>query len=569
MRPLVAQLSGALALVLVGGQAAASTCEPLLKKKSYQTGSGRLDLILQVTRPLDKQDEVKLAKMGGYVYRFLPALNCAAVNVPRRNLGSLMAMDAVKHVSLDRGVQKLDDYTVPASRAGWSWEKMGVDGSGVAVAVLDSGVKNVPDLKSSGLLGTRLLASINFSPDSLSSDDKCGHGTHVAGIIAGNGSKSSTSDCFRTFMGIAPKSSIVNVRVLDAQGGGKVSQVLAGINWIILSRLLYNIRVMNLSIGHEVGESYLTDPLCLAVETAWKTGIFVVVAAGNTGRVNVDPVAGTDNEGYGTNYGSIQSPGNDPYVMTVGAMKKSEDGRAFDTIATYSSRGPSRLDFIVKPDIVAPGNRIISTNASGSYLDTAYRTTYGIKWNQYKNTTQTGYSTDYFKMSGTSMAAPVVAGAAALLFQKYPGLSPDSVKARLMVSADKWTNPDGIGDVFTYGAGYLNLQNAFRSTVLAQGYALSPRAERKPDYNVVLYPITGLLNNLLWGSSGLLTGGALYGDRAMWGTGTDANRAMWGTGVYVYENRAMWGTGTWTDTRTYNVDKACADLGAINLKGEK
>jgi serine protease AprX len=526
-----------------------------------------VEIVLQCKSVVGKAEVARFSKVGAYVYRFLPIVKGVAVSVPRRRLNSLLAMNFVKHASLDRGVQKLDEYTVPASRAGWSWDRIGVSGSGVGVAVVDSGVKNVPDLKNSGLLGTRLAANVNFSPDSLSADDTCGHGTHVAGILAGNGYKSSSAACFRTFYGIAPQASIVNVRVLDSKGAGKVSQVLAGINWIVLNRALYNIRIMNLSIGHEVGESYKTDPLCLAVETAWKSGIFVVVAAGNTGRANVDPVSGLDNEGFGTNYGSVQSPGNDPYVITVGAMKKGESGRTSDTIATYSSRGPSRLDFIVKPDIVAPGNRIISTNAAGGFLDATYRTTYGIKWTQYMTTTNTGYSTDYFKMSGTSMAAPVVAGAAALLLEKYPSLTPDSLKARLMATADKWANPDGIGDVFTYGAGYLNLQNAFRSTLVAQGYALSPRAERTDDYNVVLYPVETLLGGTLWGS-GILTGGALYGDRAMWGTGIDSNRAMWGTGVYVYENRAMWGTGAWSDTRSYSVDQACADLGAINLKGE-
>src|SRR5207249_10554020 len=129
------------------------------------------------------------------------------------------------------------------------------------------------------------------------------------------------------------------------------------------------------SLGHPVGESHSTDPLCQAVEAAWKAGIFVVCAAGNDGRLNSTIAAGADNEGWGTAYGSIQVPGNDPYVITVGATKSIDGIRAHDKIATYSSRGPSRVDIVLKPDIVAPGNHIISTLADGSYLDTQHSDT--------------------------------------------------------------------------------------------------------------------------------------------------------------------------------------------------
>jgi serine protease AprX len=160
----------------------------------------------------------------------------------------------------------------------------------------------------------------------------------------------------------------VNVRVLDANGGGTVSTVLSGIQWVIQNRSKDNIKVLNLSLGHPVGESYTTDPICQAVEAAWRAGIVVVCAAGNSGRM--DAVEDQpDNEGWGTAYGSIQCPGNDPYVITVGATKSMDGKRADDKIATYSSRGPSRLDLICKPDLVAPGNKVVSLDVNNSTLD--------------------------------------------------------------------------------------------------------------------------------------------------------------------------------------------------------
>src|SRR5262249_22460536 len=150
-------------------------------------------------------------------------------------------------------------------------------------------------------------------------DDWLGHGSHVAGIIAGNGSQSSASGTrsYTThhFYGIARNANLVSLRVLDELGNGNVSDVVAAIQWAVNNRVQYNIRVMNLSLGHAPGESYMTDPLCQACEAAWKRGIVVVCAAGNDGRKNAIQGLAQDNEGYGTAYGSINSPGNDPYVI--------------------------------------------------------------------------------------------------------------------------------------------------------------------------------------------------------------------------------------------------------------
>ncbi len=170
----------------------------------------------------------------------------------------------------------------------------GLDGGGVTVAVLDSGIR--ADLKdlcdSSGR--PRVIKGPNFSPDpkSDSTQDLCGHGTHVAGLIGGNGIKSTGDRYFRTFRGVAPAVKLLSVKVLDEDGVGTVTGTIKAIEWCVLNKRKYNIRVINLSLGHPVGESYTTDPLCQAVEAAWKAGIVVVCAAGNRGRaVETDPTA--------------------------------------------------------------------------------------------------------------------------------------------------------------------------------------------------------------------------------------------------------------------------------------
>src|SRR6185437_3199195 len=182
--------------------------------------------------------------------------------------------------------------------------------------------------------------------------DRFGHGTHVAGLIAGNGSQSTGSNFLYTYRGVAPNASVVNLRVLDATGSGTDSAVIAAINEAISLKSAFNIRVLNLSLGRPVYESYTQDPLCQAVEQAWKAGIVVVVSAGNDGRnLSLNP------EGYGT----IDAPGNDPYVITVGAMNTRFTPQiSDDIIASYSSKGPGFIDQVFKPDIVAPGNLVTS-----------------------------------------------------------------------------------------------------------------------------------------------------------------------------------------------------------------
>jgi serine protease AprX len=454
-----------------------------------------------------------------------------------RPAGGLVALGL-----LTLGTARADEFTVGRSGADIALAQYGLTGSGVGVAVIDSGVTtNRPDLLSTDLFNpTRVKAAVNFASSSKNAFDECGHGTHVAGIIAGNGADSYGFQYFRTFYGIARKANVISIKVLDKNGQGNVSEVIAGIQWVIINKSKYNIRVINLSVGHPAGESYKTDPLCLAVEAAWKAGIVVVCAAGNDGRASSLNNQNT-NEGWGSAYGSINSPGNDPYVITVGAMKNFDGVRAHDRIATYSSRGPSRLDFILKPDLVAPGNQVISVNTPKSTLSDTYGKTNAVPNSSY-DAFPIYNSWNYFRLSGTSMAAPVVSGAAALLLQKDPSLSPDSIKARLMLSADKWGDPSGVGDPCTYGAGYLNIPGALTNTAVATSPALSPQLYRDASGNVCI-DTKNLLGGtqVIWGVNGISNLQVLWGTQVIWGSQTiSGSQIIWGSAVW--EDQVIWGT---------------------------
>ena len=360
-------------------------------------------------------------------------------------------------------------------------------------------------------------------------DDQYGHGTHVAGIV--------TSDA--TYVGVAPAANIVNLRALDQNGNGTDANVIQAIQAAVSLANTYNIRVINLSLGRPVSESYTVDPLCQAVEQAWKAGIVVVVAAGNQGR----------NNSMGTfGYGTITAPGNDPYAITVGAMKiEGTTLRSNDLVASYSSKGPTLFDHIVKPDIVAPGNLIISTMAGATL------------WNEFQSTNSV--SGDFFVLSGTSMATPVVSGAAALLLQQIPTLTPDQVKARLMRNATKTFPTSSVAvdpltginytsyyDIFTVGAGSLDVTAAMSDTTVATGTALSPVASYNAQngtfsmsniagQSVIWGTSVNWGTSVIWRTSAVSGTGIIWGTSIIWGTNTtQALNLIWGSGL-------IWGTG--------------------------
>jgi len=290
-----------------------------------------------------------ILKLGGQILAPLPLVNGVVALLDGPGINSLAHNANVVYISSDRPLTPTLSNAAPAVNAFAAWQS-GYTGAGVGVALIDSGVSSHPDLNG-GLLGlSRVVWNQSFVPGNASANDQYGHGTHVAGLIAGNGHSSTGRQYTRTFEGIAPGANIINLRVLDQNGEGSDSTVISAINTAILLKPLFNIRVINLSLGRAVYESYKLDPVCQAVEQAWKNGIVVVVAAGNNGRFQ-------QTDGYGT----ISSPANDPYVITVGAMKPmGTPTRTDDLIASYSSKGPTLLDAVAKPDLVAPGNLLVS-----------------------------------------------------------------------------------------------------------------------------------------------------------------------------------------------------------------
>jgi len=510
--------------------AASSKLSPELSSQP----AGNVKVIIQYKQAPGPVDQLLISLLGGVVSATLSALNIEIATLPVANLQTLSNNADITYISADRPLSQMVDYSTTAVNAGAAWQT-GLTGQGVTIAVIDSGISQVPDLGALGLL-PRVLYRQSFV-SGLPTGDPYGHGTHVAGIIGANGAASSCFNCTRKLVGVAPNASLVDLQVLDASGAGTDSAVIQAINQAINLKTLFNIRVINLSLGRPVYESYKLDPLCKAVEAAWKAGMTVVVAAGNAGRDNA-----IGNQGYGT----IGSPANDPYVITVGAMKAMGTySRNDDLIASYSSKGPAAIDFVVKPDIVAPGNHVVSLESAGSTL--AATPTSAVPYSYYQATTNNSASSQFIMLNGTSMATPVVSGAAADLLQGDPALTPDQIKARLMKTAYKTfpqssTAVDDVTgqtfisyyDIFTIGAGYLDIAAALANHDKVTGNALSPTAAYNPaDGNVYLV----FDPSSTWNQ----TGGSVQASSAI--ASVWSAQAVWGSAV-VAANTAVWGKGT-------------------------
>lgn len=515
-------------------QAAANDTVPVIVQYAVRPGSGHVQ---------------RISDLGGKATRVFATIPAIAARVPGSAISLLAQEPSVKYITIDRPVgSKAAWYSAEPVNAPSMWFS-GLLGTGVSVAVIDSGItSSMQDLAYSPLIpgsqhqknNQRVLFQHNFLTDKNgnplpATNDLYGHGTHVAGIIAGDGTRSIGNQFFRSFVGIAPNANLIDLQVLDQNGVGTDSNVIAAIEMAIALKNTYNIRVINLSLGRPVFESSTQDPLCQAVEQAWMAGIVVVVAAGNDGRLQtINP------EGYGT----INSPGNDPYVITAGAINT--NGTATiqdDTVASYSSKGPSLVDDIAKPDLMAPGSQIASLRNPSSTL-VQQNPTLVTLMSDYSNSGGPAKSTDYFPLSGTSMATAVTSGAAALLLQAVPQLTPDQVKAFLMRDANKTVFPysstvtDSTGsytsydDVLTIGAGYLNIEasvaDARQNTGnLPAGYALSPE--------VILNPVSDTM-------SLLFDQGSLWNDATSW-----APAVVYGSQVFLNDGGGS--TLVWAGSR--------------------
>jgi serine protease AprX len=288
-----------------------------------------------------------------------------------------------------------------AIRADKAWYR--ATGNGVGVAVVDTGIAgDLPDFGRSGQ--SRVIASVVTNPCAKDATDHVGHGTHVAGLVAGNSlNHPGLKRLMGRYMGVAPKANLISVKVSDDDGDTTVLDVIYGLQFVVDHKDQLGIRVVNLSLTSSVAESYKTDPLDAAVEAAWFAGIVVVAASGNDGT-SADAVS--------------YAPGNDPYVITTGAMDD-RDTRSLDddTLASWSSRGVTQ-DGFTKPEILAPGTRLVAPLAPRSdFQDLCRKCMVGR---------------NYFRLSGTSMATAVVSGSAALLLEKRPNLTPNQVKGILI-----------------------------------------------------------------------------------------------------------------------------------------
>ena len=421
--------------------------------------------------------------LRGIVGRRLPSVGGQVAEIPDTALDALARLPGVNGVSLDRRVHGTMERTGATIGATWVQDTLGLDGTGVGIAVIDSGVANWHDDLGPNRV-TRFVDFVNFLPAAY---DDYGHGTHVAGILAGDG-----HDSGGRRRGVAPGATLLVEKVLDATGQGYISNVIAAIDYAIANKDALHLRIINLSVAAGVYESYTTDPLTLAAKRAVDAGLIVVSAAGNLGK-------GPDGK---VQYGAIGAPGNAPWVITVGAS--SHNGtvdRSDDTIAGFSSRGPTALDFQAKPDLVAPGVGIESLTEAGSTL---YNTRPLMRlWGTVPTANE-----PYLSMSGTSMASPVVSGTIALMLQTNPALTPNLVKAILQFTAE---SHEGL-NALTQGAGFLNARGAVE---LAQSLAPASRLAPQP---VPAADTAAWSGQVIWGNR-RMSGGHLRADANAWATG--------------------------------------------------
>ncbi len=363
--------------------------------------------------------DAAVTRAGGRIIRDLGDLDAFVALVPGRALNSLGRHPAIRSISPDAPMRttnvidsnRLATFYPATVNAPQLWSQ-GITGRGVGVAIIDTGInEKLNDFRDPITGNLRIINQKPIVSIKTSSSDKYGHGTHIAGIIGGNSCNRKENDLRCRYIGIAPAATLIDIKVTDDNGKSFVSDVVAAIEWVISNRVTYNIRIMNLSMVSSVAESYRTSILAAAVERAWFNGILVVVSAGNNGPDSM-----------------LYPPANDPFVITVGAadMMGTPD-RADDRLAPWSSYGVTQ-DGHVKPDVVAPGRAVVSLLSES-------------KARLAENRSQRIVDTHYLRLSGSSMAAPVVAGIAALAFQTRPEWTNDQVKWLLMNTAFKLGDP--------------------------------------------------------------------------------------------------------------------------------
>jgi serine protease AprX len=462
-----------------------------------------------------------LQAAGGRVVRDLHLIDGLGAELDRWAARRLARVPGVIAVSRDRVVRPsgkpapcggraadwcasaLDTAYVQSTRAdkAWSDRQSPATGSGVGVAVIDTGIAGeLPDF-AAGDGQSRVIATAVTNPDATTATDRYGHGTHVAGLVAGNGRRLAVTDpLYNRYIGTAPDANLISIKASDDAGRATIIDVIDGLQFAVDHKDDYGIKVVNLSLNSTDAQSYATDPLDAAAEAAWFAGLVVVTAAGNRGTA-ADAVS--------------YAPANDPFVITVGGVddqgtKATDD----DALAAWSSRGMTQ-DQYAKPDVVAPAAHIVGPLAPQSAFATLCPACI--------------VDARYFRVGGTSMASPIVAGIAADLLQAHPTWTPDQVKQALVTR----TRPtlDGAAEV----AADLALQARPSGPPISAGIAPS----------IWLDPATGTLDyaRASW-------------RRASWSSATGDlaagwSRASWkcadcGGGAMIDPARASWRDASWS-----------------------
>ena len=498
---------------------------------------------------------------GAKVLKDHELINALSMRVDRDSLAAVASDPGVESVSTDADVAPSSKgKSTSTSTTGSTYytsvvsqvkQALGLGnwftGSSLTIAVIDSGL--APNADFSGrIVGTYDFTN-NQSGTPVLPSDEYGHGTHVAGLIGASGTVSAG-----VYAGVAPGINFLSLKVLNKNGAGKTSDVINALQFAVMNKDRFKIRIINLSLGHPIYESATTDPLVRAVEAAVRAGIVVVVAAGNQGT---NPATGVPG------YGGIASPGNAPSAITVGASTGSGTVvRGDDRVASYSSRGPSWYDGIAKPDVVAPGTGLLSDESDGSTLATSY-----------PSLVVSSSNGKLMKLSGSSMATGVVSGLVAIMiethdyaaYQRYqssgtykksnlyvapPPLSPNAIKAMLQYSATPLRDETGARlDALTQGAGEVDGLGALTLAYMADTsqpvgstwMAAVPPVTQFGDtsetwsqmivWGTALVSGTGLVevNQPAWQPS--LIWGAGEFDNIVWGTCSDGENIVWGTAL--------------------------------------
>ncbi len=455
--------------------------------------------------------EQLVEQSGGTVGRQLSIINGFTADVPVSAVEWLDDSPAIEEVTPNAPLKLQADNYNPGSDLGsidhttkvmgaTKYWQAGFTGRGVDVAIVDSGVSPVAGLNGKGKVVRGPDLSFESQAPNLRYLDSFGHGTFMAGLIAGY----ERGEANRDYDGVAPGARIVSIKVADAHGATDVSQVIAAIDWVVQYGHSggLNVRVLNLSFGTYSTQPYALDPLAFAAEVAWHHGIFVVVAAGNDSG----------------NSGRLMDPAVDPYVMAVGAADPNGTVSVQDdTLLAFSARG----DGIRNPDLVAPGKSLQGLRVPGSYIDVAYP---GGRIND-----------RFFRGSGTSQSAALVSGAAALVIQQRPEITPDELKALLTSTAQELPAADARGQ----GAGMIDLREALNTPT-------APAQQTWPHSTG-----NGSLEKARGGNHLVRDGVALKGERDIFGrrfrsssmAASAAAGTSWSGGTW---NRSTWSGNEWS-----------------------